>query len=77
VGSELGHLLGAKFDESLPSSGVSVSLGEEQLFHVNGTPREEFYPAIYVSPAERNGARDPAFEAILRYEATMQTAMPQ
>ena len=69
VGSELDHFLGAKFDEWLPSSGVGGSLGEEQLFHVNDTPREAFHPAIYVSPTERNGTVDPAIDTVLRYEA--------
>jgi carboxyl-terminal processing protease len=66
VGSELGHLLGAMFHETLEASGARVELGEEQLLHVNGTPREAFRPVISVDPAEARADGDPAFDAVLR-----------
>lgn len=66
VGSPMGHLLGALFHEALPASGAQVELGEEQLLHVNGTPREAFRPRIAVDPAEARPDGDPAFEAVLR-----------
>jgi carboxyl-terminal processing protease len=65
VGSPMGHLLGALFHEKLTASGAQVELGQEQLLHVNGTPREAFRPAIAVDPAEARPDGDPAFDAVL------------
>jgi carboxyl-terminal processing protease len=66
VGSPMAHLLGALFHETLPASQAQVELGEEQLLHVNGTPREAFQPTIAVDPAEARLDGDPAFDALLR-----------
>jgi carboxyl-terminal processing protease len=64
VGSELGHLLGALYNVDLATSGARVDLGLEQLFHVDGTPRERFRPKLYVEPVERTAGGDPALDAI-------------
>jgi Peptidase family S41 len=66
VGSEMGHLLGALFHETLIASGAHVELAEEQLFHVDGTPREAFRPRLYVEPAEATPRSDPALQAVQR-----------
>lgn len=66
VGSPMAHLLGALFHETLPASQAQVELGEEQLLHVNGAPREAFQPTIAVDPAEARLDGDPAFDALLR-----------
>lgn len=44
VGSRLGGLPGALDNVDLERSGARVDLGLEQLFHVDGTPREAFVP---------------------------------
>jgi len=54
------------FRETLPESGTIVELGEEQLFHVNGTPREAFVPRLHVDPAEAGPHGDPTLSAALR-----------
>ncbi len=64
VGSPLGHLLGAIQNLHLAASGANVDLPIEQLFHVDGTPREAFRPRLAVAPCERRGGHDPALEAI-------------
>jgi carboxyl-terminal processing protease len=66
VGSPMAHLLGALFHETLPTSQARVELGQEQMLHVNGTPREAFKPTIAVDPAEARPDGDPAFDAVLR-----------
>jgi carboxyl-terminal processing protease len=62
----MGHLLGAMFHETLAESGATVELGEEQLFHVNGTPREAFVPRLRVEPAEAGPLGDPTLSAAMR-----------
>lgn len=66
VGSSMAHLLGALSHETLPASGARVELAQEQLLHVNGTPRESFRPSIGVDPAEARADGDPALQAVLR-----------
>jgi carboxyl-terminal processing protease len=48
VGTEMAGLLGATNGITLPVSKIGVSFPVEKLFHVNGTPREDFVPPIYV-----------------------------
>ncbi len=48
VGIRLAGLLGAKYDFSLPNTKIGVSYAAEKLFHINGTPRENFIPEIEV-----------------------------
>jgi hypothetical protein len=67
AGSPMGHLLGALFHETLPESGAQVELGEEQLFHVDGTPRESFRPRLFVEPAEAGPLGDPTMHAVMRW----------
>jgi carboxyl-terminal processing protease len=66
AGSQMALLLGAMFNETLPKSGATVELGEEQLFQVNGAPREAFRPALYVEPAEAGPHGDPTLRAVMR-----------
>jgi len=66
VGSPMAHLLGALSHETLPTSQAHVELGEEQMLHVNGTPREAFHPTIAIDPAEARLDGDPAFDAVQR-----------
>ena len=66
VGSPMAHLLGALSQQTLPTSLARVELAEEQLLHVNGTPREAFRPTLAVEPAEARLDGDPAFDALLR-----------
>ena len=51
VGTPMAGLLGATYRFELPHSRIGVNVPAEQLFHVNGTPREAFVPAIAVDPA--------------------------
>ncbi|HET7525683.1 MAG TPA: S41 family peptidase, partial [Burkholderiaceae bacterium] len=67
AGAPMGHLLGALFHESLAECGATVELGEEQLFHVDGTPREAFVPRLRVDPAEAGPHGDPTIDAALRW----------
>ena len=48
-GGRMAGLLGAIYDYKLEKSGIVIKFPVERLFHVNGTPREQFMP----QPAER------------------------
>jgi carboxyl-terminal processing protease len=64
VGSELGDLLGALSNETIEGSAARIDLGTEQLFTVDGLPREAYRPRLYLPRAERNGSHDPVLTAI-------------
>ncbi len=57
VGTQMARLIGATSGIRLPNTGVGVTFPTEKLFHVNGTPREDFVPPVYVDPL-RTGAGD-------------------
>jgi C-terminal processing protease CtpA/Prc len=51
VGTPMAGLLGATYRFELPHSRIGVNVPAEQLFHVNGTPREKFIPRVAVDPS--------------------------
>jgi hypothetical protein len=65
VGTRMAGLLGGIGDFKLPRTGIVVKFPIERLYHVDGTPREDFVPPVLVRPAERDG-EDPALETGLK-----------
>lgn len=49
VGTEMARLAGATSGIRLPHTGIGVTFPTEKLFHVNGTPRENYVPSVYVN----------------------------
>jgi carboxyl-terminal processing protease len=49
LGTPMAHLAGAVSDFHLPMTGVDVAIATEQLFHVDGTPRQDWLPPILVT----------------------------
>lgn len=66
AGSDLADLLGGLYNENLTLSGARVDIGEEQLFHVDGTPREAFRPKLFSDREEADGDDDPLLDAAIR-----------
>jgi C-terminal processing protease CtpA/Prc len=64
VGTRMAGLLGATHTVTLPNSRIGVNFPTEKLFHVNGTPREDFVPAVLVDLLKSEGK--PAGDLILR-----------
>ncbi|HZE07663.1 MAG TPA: hypothetical protein VE110_02805, partial [Gemmatimonadaceae bacterium] len=50
--TRMAHLRGATYHLTLPRSQIGVNLPVEQLFHVNGTPREDYVPAVQVTVSD-------------------------
>lgn len=46
VGDKMAGLLGAIYSFTLPETKIGFSIPVEKLFHVNGTPREDFIPQL-------------------------------
>jgi carboxyl-terminal processing protease len=52
VGTTMAHLAGAVSDFRLPQTGIDVAFATEQLYHVNGTPRQDWIPPILVEKTD-------------------------
>lgn len=48
IGTKMAGLVGAKYDFKLPNTKIGVSYAGEKLFHINGTPREDYLPDVLV-----------------------------
>jgi C-terminal processing protease CtpA/Prc len=49
VGTEMARLMGATSGTRLPNTGIGVTFPTEKLFHINGTPRENFVPPVHIN----------------------------
>jgi C-terminal processing protease CtpA/Prc len=56
VGDAMAGLLGAIYSFTLPETNIGFSIPVEKLFHVNGTPREDFRPKYLQSDSEKQMA---------------------
>lgn len=52
IGDKMAGLLGAIYSFTLPETKIGFSIPVEKLFHLNGTPRENFTPKFLVSESE-------------------------
>jgi len=66
VGTPMAGLLGATTQIVLPGTGIRINVPFERLYHVNGTPRENFEPAVLVDVTEAGFDDDPFIEAALK-----------
>jgi carboxyl-terminal processing protease len=65
VGTPMAHLAGAVDDFHLPKTGIDVAFADEQLYHVDGTPRQDWLPPVLVGE-ESVTAPDPILSVGLR-----------
>lgn len=66
IGSNMGDLLGGLWNWTLEESEGRVDLGGEALFHVDGTPREDYVADIPLTSADTDAAGDdPALAKVL------------
>ena len=49
VGTEMARLTGATSGIRLPNTGIGVTFPTEKLFHINGSPRENFVPPVHIN----------------------------
>ncbi len=66
VGTPMAGLVGATTRFVLPHTGIGINVPTERLYHVNGTPREQFVPAVPVDVEKASVGHDPFVEAALK-----------
>jgi C-terminal processing protease CtpA/Prc len=49
VGTEMARLIGATSGIRLPNTGIGATFPTEKLFHINGSPRENFVPPVRIN----------------------------
>jgi C-terminal processing protease CtpA/Prc len=67
IGTRMAGLKGAVYSFKLPNSGIGFSFPAEKLFHVNGSPRENFKPTIPVDVKNQKGEEDLMLQKALKY----------
>jgi len=55
IGTPMAHLAGAVSDFRLPETGIDVAFATEQLYHVNGTPRQDWLPPVLLEETAPGG----------------------
>jgi carboxyl-terminal processing protease len=58
IGTELARLNGAVDGFEMPNTRIGFNIATERLYHINGTPRELFKPAIAVDVTKQTAAKD-------------------
>lgn len=58
VGTPMAHLAGAVSDDKLPKTGTNVAYATEQIYHVNGNPRQKWFPPVLVEEPVGSQAAD-------------------
>src|SRR5262249_42149803 len=66
VGTPMAGLVGATMRFTLPHTDIGINVPNERLYHVSGTPRESFRPAVLVDVARAGPGRDPFVDAAVR-----------
>jgi carboxyl-terminal processing protease len=67
IGTKMAGLNGAIYSYTMPNTGIGFSIPVEKLFHVNGTPRENFYPGIIVSKPRGNTGEDVILSTAIKH----------
>lgn len=71
VASDMGDLLGGMSNFSFDDNKITLSIPTETLFHVDGTPREDFVADIALISADSDAqGSDPALAAAMSYLTT-------
>lgn len=58
IGTELARLNGAVDGFEMPNTKIGFNIAIERLYHINGTPREQFEPAIKVDVTKQTAAKE-------------------
>jgi len=67
IGTKMARLNGAVYSFTMPNTGIGFSFPAEKLFHVNGTPRENFKPTIEVDVASNEKSEDRILQQALKF----------
>ncbi|TMI81031.1 MAG: peptidase [Bacteroidetes bacterium] len=67
IGTKMAGLNGAVYSFAMPNTMIGFSFPAEKLFHVNGTPRENFIPTIDVDLTKKRKGDDLILQHALKF----------
>ncbi|MEP6615943.1 MAG: S41 family peptidase [Ginsengibacter sp.] len=67
IGTKMAGLNGAVYSYSMPNTGIGFSIPAEKLFHVNGTPRENYKPRILVDVTLQKKGEDLILKEAMKF----------
>jgi C-terminal processing protease CtpA/Prc len=67
IGTPMAGLNGAVYSYQMPNSKIWFNFPAEKLYHVNGTPRENFKPSIVVDMTKQKTGQDLILETAMKY----------
>jgi carboxyl-terminal processing protease len=67
IGTKMAQLNGAVYSFTMPNTGIGFSFPAEKLYHVNGTPRENFHPNVEIDLSREKNDNDPILEKGVKY----------
>jgi C-terminal processing protease CtpA/Prc len=67
IGTEMAQLNGAIDSYSMPNTKIGFSFPVEKLFHVNGTPRENFKPHVRIDMKRQKQGQDLILEEAVKH----------
>jgi C-terminal processing protease CtpA/Prc len=63
IGTEMARLNGAVYSFEMPFSKIRFTLPNERLYHINGLPREQYVPPVFID--WRKGEEKPGFDLFM------------
>jgi len=70
IGTTMARLNGAVYTHEMPNTKIHFSFPAERLYHVNGLPREEYIPQLYINLNEQHSSSDIFIEKAIQYLKT-------
>lgn len=67
IGTQLARLNGAVYSFEMPETKIGFNIPVERLYHINGTPREFFEPAIKVDVRNQAPGKDVIMQAAIKH----------
>jgi carboxyl-terminal processing protease len=67
IGTEMARLMGAVYTFELPNTKLRFSIPIERLYHINGLPRENYIPGLYIDLQNRNSTTDSFLEKAIEF----------
>jgi len=67
IGTQLARLNGAIDGFEMPNTKIGFNIATERLYHVNGTPREDFNPPVFLNVDSQQPGNDVILNTALNY----------
>jgi carboxyl-terminal processing protease len=69
IGTTMARLNGAVYTHEMPNTKIRFTFPAERLYHINGLPREQYIPPVFIDLQKENlkSNSDPFIQQALQY----------